>query len=242
MKAVAQIGAAPGLIDFSISNPAYDDAIRVTTGKLRLMLENVKERDSDSDSETENEEDDNPEYMQPSQIVSALDTYTTCLMDLLPSMEDTLACSQDVNEDHNEAPAEFQVSGPARTYIINISHQFEKADIRLVERLGEANWQRHTAIRNGLEAQVEEEEMIPKSIFRPVSLFRDSALGSSMPAQSSYAATMASHSSFVSSLADAENGLLRVPKTPKEVSQGVPFDCEICGHKLNKIKNRVDWK
>ena len=229
------------LIDLAISNPACDDELRATTEKLRLLLENATERDSDSGSETEDEEDNNPEYMQLSHVVSALKTYTTCLMDLLPSMEDTLLCSQTVREDHNKAPVEFHVSGPARTYIINISHQFEKADIRLVERLGEANWQRHTAIRNGLEAQIEGEE-IPKSIFRPVSLFQDSALGSSMPAQSSYAATIASHSSFVSSLADAENGHLRVPKTPWEVSHGIPFDCEICGHMLIKIKNRIDWK
>lgn len=206
------------------------------------MLKNVTESDYESDSETDEEEDNNSEYIQQSHIVSALKTYTACLMDLLPSMEDTLACSQAVREDQNKAPVEFHVSGPARTYIINISDQFEKANIHLVERLGEANWQRHTAIRNGFEAAVEEEEEMPKSIFRPVSLFRDSAMGSSMPAQSSYAATIVSHSSFVSSLGDAENGRLRVPKTPREVSQGVPFDCEICGHTLSKIQNRIDWK
>lgn len=81
-----------------------------------------------------------------------------------------------------------------------------------------------------------------KSSFIPVSLFQDSGLGSSLPAQTSYAATAASHSSFVSSNAEGESGHLRVPPTPKGVFEGIPFVCEICSHELSEIKNRVDWK
>src|SRR5205085_462201 len=171
---------------------------------------------------------------------------TTCLMDLLPSMEDTLNYADQVNlRPHASAPIEFQVSGPAQAYILNIYDRFPKANSQLVERLGEANWQRHTALRIGLEQQaqtVSEAPEAPKSVFVPVSMFHDSGLGNSIPARSSYAATVASHSSFVSSLAEKDGGDLRVPSTPKEVAEGIPFTCDICGHRLSRIKNRIDWK
>jgi hypothetical protein len=79
-------------------------------------------------------------------------------------------------------------------------------------------------------------------VFVPVSLFRDSGLGSSLLAQSTYVATIASHSSFQTTATDKNNGDLRVPPTPKEVFEGVPFNCQICGHMLSRIKNRIDWR
>jgi hypothetical protein len=175
-------------------------------------------------------------------------------MELLPSMETTLEYIQRINfDDKATSMVKFQVSGPARTYVLNVYDRFSKADSRLVERLGEANWQRHTALRAGLQQQKEAVEIpstatvtgdpeLPKSVFVPVSMFHDSGMGTSLPANSSCAATVASHSSFVSSLGDKNNGSLRVPPTPKEVSQGVPFACDICGHVLRRIKNRVDWR
>ena len=145
-------------------------------------------------------------------------------------------------DEQSSMPVDFQVSGPARTYVINVRDRFANADSRLVERLGEANWQRHTALRTGMEQEAPETIGEPKSVFVPVSMFHDSGLGSSVPANSSYAITVASHSSFVSSLAEDDTGVLRVPSTPKEVHEGRAFTCEICGHKLNRIKNRIDWK
>jgi hypothetical protein len=179
-------------------------------------------------------------------FINSLKIYTTCLMDLLPSMEDTLSLTrQATDEDQPSLPLEFHVSGPARTYILNICDRFPKADSQLVERLGEANWQRHTALR-GLPMQTDSSDVpveeLAKSVFVPVSLFQDSGLGCSVPAQTSYAATSASHTSFVSSQADEEAGRLRVPPTPKAVFKGIPFSCETCGQTLSQIKNRIDWK
>jgi hypothetical protein len=175
-------------------------------------------------------------------------------MELLPSMENAIAYTRQTNLDDEATSAiAFQVSGPARTYVLNVYDRFARADTRLVERLGEANWQRHTALRATSTQENEPAEIsstatvigyqeIPKSVFKPVSLFHDSGMGTTIPANSSYAATVASHSSFVSSLADKDSGSLRVPPTPKEVSQGIPFACEICGHILSRIKNRIDWR
>jgi hypothetical protein len=94
-------------------------------------------------------------------------------MDLLPSMEDTLIFAEQANnKDQASSPLEFHVSGPSRTYILNIYDRFSNANPRLVERLGEANWQRHIALRNGLTKQAEGVttaiEEAPKSVFNPV--------------------------------------------------------------------------
>src|SRR5277367_4278797 len=83
---------------------------------------------------------------------------------------------------------------------------------------------------------------IPKSTFRPVSLFHDSGLGTSMPSRSQYAASNASHTSFLSIETDAAKGRLRVPITPVEVGEGIAFTCFICAQRLSGIRNRVDWK
>jgi hypothetical protein len=195
--------------------------------------------------------------------IGSLATYTTCLMDLLPSMEDTLNfASQAKDEDQSSSPLDFHVSGPARPYVLNIFDRFSKANSQLVERLGEANWQRHIALRNAPPQQSEttavaieeapksafvpislfQDSGAPKSVFVPISLFQDSGVGTSLPAQMSYAYTSASHTSFVSSQAGEEGGGLRVPPTPKAVSKGIPFSCELCGQKLSQIKNRIDWK
>lgn len=199
---------------------------------------------SDSD-DTDLEDHEDKDRLSIS--ISALATYSTCLMDLLPSMEDTLKFASQANdEDEDCSPLDFHVSGPSRIYILNIYDRFSKANPRLVERLGEANWQRHIALRNGPTKQAESIaaaiEEVPKSVFMPVSLFRDSGLGSSLPAQTSYAPTSVSHTSFVSSQAGEGGGGLRVPPTPKAVYKGIPFSCEICGQTLSRIRNRVDWK
>jgi hypothetical protein len=229
--------------------PPIDDEIRQLTNELGILLEKarlVTENDYESDGVSGPETGAASDGKGWGQTIVSLKTYITCLMDLLPSMEDTLNYADQTNLDEQaSAPTEFQVSGPAQTYVLNVYDRFAEADSRLVERLGEANWQRHTALRMGLEGQTEttlKVQETPKSVFIPVSMFHDSGLGSSVPAMSSYAATVASHSSFVSSLAEKDSGSLRVPSTPKKVSEGVPFTCNICGHKLSRIKNRVDWK
>jgi len=238
----------------SFEHPARLDKLHHQLHELETLLEKanlVCEIDQGSD-ESDLESDESVSD-QMSKAVTSLEISAACLMDLLPSMENTLnwADSKLRNTQNNQAIA-FEVSGPAQLYVLNVLDRFPKANARLVERLGEANWQRHTTLRNieGPATQdassatgvVSEVQAVPKSIFVPVSLFHDSGLGSSLPTQSSYAATVASHSSFMSDLADNENGDLRVPPTPKEVFKNVPFTCQICGHVLSRIKNRIDWK
>ena len=189
-----------------------------------------------------------------------------CLMDLLPTIEQSLMYLESTSI-HSTAPVRtpFSISEPARPWVQNISDKFEHADSALVERLGESNWQRFETVRarmnqivQTMDSEAGEDvktgmvmntaatvvfEKPPQSLFIPVSLFYDSGLGSSVPTVSRYAVSNVSHtSSFASSLANDSLSSVRVPPTPEAVSLGKSFQCEICGHYLFNIKNRVDWK
>ena len=41
----------------------------------------------------------------------------------------------------------FRVSDPAQSYVQLVREKYKNAEHRLVERLGEANWQRHIRVR-----------------------------------------------------------------------------------------------
>lgn len=133
---------------------------------------------------------------------------------------------------HHEIP-NFEVSEPATIYVRNILDKFPLADFKLVQRLGESNWQRHIKARN-------RNEVSDRGLTAcgAKSVFHDSGVGSSIPA-SGYAP---SASSLVSKAGDADSEYFRVPPTPKEVLDDKPFECFICGHVVLHLKNRVDWK
>ena len=84
-----------------------------------------------------------------------------------------------------------------------------------------------------------EELAIAKSVFRPHSAFHGSGIGTSILAQTQHTT---SHTSFQSSNTEGEHESLRVPATPAEVYEGIPFQCYICKSMLTNIKTRVDWK
>ncbi|KAH7351162.1 hypothetical protein BKA65DRAFT_593972 [Rhexocercosporidium sp. MPI-PUGE-AT-0058] len=137
-----------------------------------------------------------------------------------------------------------KISGPAQPYVLKVYDKFPLADMHLMHRLGEANWQRHMSLRAmGNEEEVEQlPQELPKITFVAVFEFQDSGLGSSLPARSTFAATVASHSSFQTTADEKDSWSLRVPPTPEQVSNGEPFNCQICGHFLSNIRNRVDWR
>ncbi|KAL5330466.1 hypothetical protein ACEPPN_003994 [Leptodophora sp. 'Broadleaf-Isolate-01'] len=222
------------------------DELEVLMDKARIMTD---ESDYDSDESAFSNTDDpawNDE--KASEGVSLLVASVKGLTDTVPSMERTLSYIAKWQKDQQAvACIDFQISGPARIYARKVHGQYSKANTRLVERLGEANWQRHTALRSG---RLSEEQAtatitgagVPKSLFTPASMLHDSGLGSSVGLQTNYAATAVSHSSFISNITGAEKGRLRVPSTPKQVIDGISFTCEFCGNLLRGIKNRVDWK
>lgn len=202
--------------------------------------------EANSDNDDSEDEPDGPDGGHKSEETIGRDIrfLTVCLMELVPTLEQSLPCvGKPARSAFFVPPPAFRVSEPALTYVRNVFDKFPQADIKLTERLGEANWQRHVKVRNKID-QVANDDLVESKAFvvAPFSEFRDSALGSSIPTRSQYAASAASHTSFVSSLADGEERSIRVPPTPAEVSAGKPFQCHICGHTLHRIRNRVDWK
>ncbi|ERF70930.1 hypothetical protein EPUS_06715 [Endocarpon pusillum Z07020] len=203
-----------------------------------------------------------------------LHNYMICLADLNPLLEETIEVDLSGRRQEDQAWAiTFHVTDAAWYLVLQIHDKFRNAQTSLVERLGEANWQRFLRIRKHgrqqsllqdeaehqdggrREEKVNEEDAKllsncaqrqeyaePKSIFRSLSEFHDSGLGSSKPARSQAAASLASHSSFRSTLTENHQGRPRVPSMPPEVFSGKPFICFICGKKLTVIKNRIDWK
>lgn len=216
-------------------------------------------RDGDDTDEDSSSDDDGP-----SDTIEELGFATKCLVELGPTLHQNLRYAEKARIQSGQPPTvPFCVSGPAWIYVLHVREKYRQAQCQLVERLGEANWQRHREVRerrdqivNSTEehpptAQVEDddelereeeqrqEHQVPHSLFRPYSAFYDSGIGTSVPAQTSYAQ---SHTSFLSSNTEGEHGSPRVPPTPVEVSAGKPFQCYLCGHVLSSIKNRVDWK
>ncbi len=163
-------------------------------------------------------------------------------MDLVPTLELNLALAGKRRlREVQAAENPFRVSEPAHVYISLVRDKYNEADNRLIERLGEANWQRHVNIRRRMDAMMNnieheldpltEKDLMPS--FLGPSVFHDSGLGTS---------SAVSHSSFVSSNASSDLTAARVPQMPAEVGLGDPFQCIYCGYTIHNIKNRQDWK
>ena len=140
----------------------------------------------------------------------------------------------------------FRLSDFAAIYVSLVRDKFRNAQDQLVNRLGEANWQRPQTVRAQLKRDLKEEDVaLDKeqdhlySVFRPYSTFHDSGIGTSVLADTSYAP---SHTSLQSSNIEGEQGSVRVPSTPEAVKDGKPFKCSFCGQIIPNIKSRIDWK
>ena len=182
-------------------------------------------------------DDDGPNFYKD--VVFAIE----CLMELGPSLEQNLASAGRSDLSISKSSFDlFYLSGPAGFYVSLVRDKFKQASKELVERLGEANWQRHVKVRN----MIEDPENNPAkgqetalSVFQPGTTFHDSGIGTSVPARTQYAP---SHTSFRTS--NTEGGLrsLRVPPTPLEATHGKPFRCYLCGDMLSTIRTRTQWK
>ena len=217
------------------------------TEQTKEITSSMKNRAAESagydDGGPDTDEDDDLEEDDMGDIVEELELQTRWLMQLAPTLEQNLIHAENTRF-HASSPTgvPFSVSSPAAIYVSLVRDKYSQAETRLVERLGEANWQRHIGVRNRMEPETlkpPEELAIAKSVFRPHSAFHDSGIGTSNPAQTQYAL---SHTSFQSSNTEGELKSLRVPAPPPEVHDGIPFQCSICRSMVTNIKTRVDWK
>lgn len=255
------VGAIPLYMPLALAHEKKDISSYALT--LERMIDDIKplildpeeagESESDNESISSSSDEKNntaKDDVEKEGVLRLLKVCVSCLMDLLPTMENTRRCTSnhpDVGE--YSLPSNFRVSEPAKPYCLSVLDKFPGIDVRLGERLGEANWQRHVELRKAIDQRYQgandhEFDKTAETISEviPVSKFHDSGLGISLPAHSRYANTVASHSSFQSSVGGEKIGTSRVPPTPKEVFDGLPFTCNICWRILTEIKNRVDWK
>ena len=197
--------------------------------------------DIGENSEGDTEDEDEIESSDDSSLVREIAQQTTWLSQLSTVIEQNYIRAR-VRQKRAVYPpvVPFFVSGPAQFYVGLVQDKFQKAGRKLVERLGEANWQRHVNIRNQLDSDTPAvEEPAAHSVFRPHSAFHDSGIGTTIPAHTSYAA---SHTSFRSSASECARSSVCVPPTPVEVNAGKTFQCFLCKMTFSNIKNRIDWK
>lgn len=189
-----------------------------------------------TDSESEAEAQVKTDRLQS--FLRSLQTRTKLLMEICPALEQTYFHANKPTKGLATTLPTFSVSEAAQHYVRKVYERFDTGDIALIERLGEANWQRHQRLRTYQGMTAEErarEESMTQSIFRPASKFRDSALGASLP-------STASHSSFASTATSGASAKARVPRTPSAVFRGEDFECEVCYKTVSGLRNRIDWK
>ena len=234
------------------------------TAELRKLVEQIKSvTNIESDNEAhedhksridgdDTDEDSSSDDDDPHNTLEELEFSTRRLVEMGPTLHQNLYYVEKARLQCSHPPTvPFAVSEPAWIYVSHVREKFNQAQPRLIERLGEANWQRHGDVRrrtNAIPKRNEDldderergqEGGITCSLFYPYTTFRDSGIGTSVPAQTLYAQ---SHTSFQSNNTEGEQASLRVPATPAEVGEGKAFECFLCGHMLSKIKSRIDWK
>ena len=226
-----------------------------TNPKLALLLERTQWIVGDADrtaSSYAGDESDQSDYDSETSSNGENSVYETIqfgiarLMELAPSLQKNIVRGRKARTQHILSSSQpFRASEPANIYIKIAQEKFKQADLKLVQRLGQASWQRHRRIRGmmyGSHASVHEQIVTEHSTFRPPPTFHDSGLGTTVFSASQYAASVASHTSFASTMNEEGSKSLRVPPMPPDVAYGKPFTCFICGMLQSKIKNRNDWK
>lgn len=199
--------------------------------------------ESDSDSASETDDDESQDTVVAG--IRSLQVYSKLLMDLCPTLEQAFYTRQHGAGGNKPASGfkSFEVTESALPWVGQVYEKFRTADNGLLERLGEANWQRFARIRELISDSATAQESFeePKTIFKPstVHTFRDSALGASIP---EVAGSVASHTSFMSSVEGEGRNHLAVPRTPQQISRNEPFTCSFCGTLLKTLRNRIDWK
>ena len=242
------------ITDMEQSKSTTTHVVQQASGSLTSLLEQAKsvtmigdedpsiEDDESSSSEASDLDDSAQE--SSSTLCNKVDFDIRCLMELSATLRQNISFYMGTDERISpQTTIAFSVSDPARSYVALIQEKFKQADANLVQRLGEANWQRHIRVRQQTAQETDDEEPVhveePISVFKPHSTFHDSGIGTTVASKSQYTH---SHTSFRSSHPESETCTMRVPPTPAEMVAGKPFQCQICNKKLSNIKHRVDWK
>ena len=173
------------------------------------------------------------------EILEGISTDVECLVELTPALD----CPAEDSERGGTSSGIFSNNRleAHRPFVEHISSKYPNADTKLVERLAKRTWEQYLRLmneRNINETQVEQAvyQLDTKTAVTG-SKFHDSAIGSSLPATTTYAPTAAP--SIVSSVPSVNKA--RLPVLSDAATRGEPFDCIACGKRL-RVTNHQRWK
>jgi hypothetical protein len=136
---------------------------------------------------------------------------------------------------------------PEQAYINNVAQRFPLAASTVVSHLGKLNWERYNHMLR-LQRNATQQEAETTVMEKARTIFHDSALGSSMPAQSETSQDTSAipvkpqsvyAPSMVSSRAEASHK--RLPPLPPQARLGQPFTCAICNKQVRYQRTKA-WK
>ncbi|KAF2005195.1 hypothetical protein P154DRAFT_560119 [Amniculicola lignicola CBS 123094] len=220
--------------------------VAVLYERTKWLLSNsedpVEESDSENDSDNSSDAEDRNNLES---ITIEIGNYIQCLVDLNIALE---CPAPDADEPEETTFIDNPSQRNAYDYYADlIVVKYPKADIELAKRLGKANWERYQRMQLERSRNIKTSATmglpeIPETSASKSRIadsdFRDSGLGTSLPAPStSYAATIIS---FVSSISGRRDKI-PIPPLPLEAKNGEPFECLACGKMIAARTNR-EWR
>ncbi|KAF3012669.1 hypothetical protein E8E14_011448 [Neopestalotiopsis sp. 37M] len=228
---------------------------------LKLIGSQDEPVDSDDDSDTESESSQSSDTAaELDDIAEDLKTDTECLLDLGSRFKEQ-AVGPVVIETAVD-PDELIIWDPSDTFIDRVRWRYPKCDPEVSQRLGRANWtrvlrQQTLKDMNGRKVEprphdlvepCETPRFVPESVKSKetaqseatATTFRDSALGSSIPSESSqppapeYAETTVSYNG-------GQGDTVRIPALPPGARDGKAFLCVGC-NKMVTTPTKSLWK
>lgn len=191
--------------------------------------------------------------------VEDISSFTDCLMDLAPALEHPALDIEFKKAALNVVA--FQVSSAmAANYCRKIQDRFPDLDIRIVERLGEANQNRSKRLRESIaanEATAEDPEdetlfsrnggkqtETSKSTYVSESIFSTDENPEFGISKEEYddGASQTTFATFSTAFSTTGRGMPRIPPLPEYARSGKPFKCVACGQVLHSVRNRRVWK
>ncbi|KAI3324279.1 hypothetical protein HD806DRAFT_534594 [Xylariaceae sp. AK1471] len=235
---------ARSLVKIALITSASEDIPRLAAElqqTLQVVPWNGHDEEDGSTDDDDDDNDDSDSYIESDfddldELTMNIATGVDCLMDLEQLYNSpTLDSEPDIPT--VIAAAEWK---PEQSYCDRISQRFPEADIKLVVRLGRANYHRYLRCIGARETADEEREYEATKVVAGgagssahVSDFHDSGVGSSVPT-TSYAETMMSY-------AHKKGNIVRVPPLPEDAKNGLPFRCIACGKHV-RIQHNSAWK
>jgi len=208
--------------------------VQALMGKARQTFEQGEESE---DTGYDNDVSLSYSYDTIDEILEDIRTDIECFMDLDPLLKTPI----DDLENDGARPSSLLEPHPAQFYANLIHARFPRANFDLVDKLGKVNWdrfkrleaQRSSLIANGESCLFSEHECT--ETVAASSKFQDSGLGTSVPAITVYAATVASWAST------ADGSCPRIPPLSEDAKKGNPFTCDACGRKIRVSETKM-WR